>query len=45
MDNEIDLQEELNRPVSELTRKFYNDILNAMDARAANAKKSLDEPK
>jgi hypothetical protein len=43
MDNEIDLQEELNKPVSELTRKFYNDILNAMDARAANAKKSLDE--
>jgi len=43
MDNEIELQEELNKPVSELTRKFYNDILNAMDARAANAKKSLDE--
>ncbi|MDX9993561.1 MAG: hypothetical protein RBS68_16090 [Anaerolineales bacterium] len=43
MDNEIDLQKELNKPVSELTRKFYNDILNAMDKRAANAKKSLDE--
>ena len=43
MDNEIDLQKELNKPVSELTRKFYNDILNAMDARAANAKKSIDE--
>jgi hypothetical protein len=43
VDNEIDLQKELNKPVSELTRKFYNDILNAMDARAANAKKSLDE--
>lgn len=43
MDNEIELQKELNKPVSELTRKFYNDILNAMDARAANAKKSLDE--
>lgn len=39
----IILEDELNKPVSELTRKFYNDILNAMDARAKQAKMQLDE--
>jgi Holliday junction resolvase len=43
MDDKVALRDELNKPVTELTRKFYGDVLNAMEARAAKAKKTIDE--
>lgn len=43
MDDQVSTEDVKNLPVSELTRKFYNDILNAMEARAKHAKAQLDE--
>jgi hypothetical protein len=40
---EINLEEELNKPVSELTRKFYRDILNSMETTNVQARAILTE--
>jgi hypothetical protein len=40
---EIDLEKELNKPVSELTRKFYRDILNSMEKTNVQSRAILAE--